>query len=204
MISKRSKMDNIEKKTSNNKNLKRIKPSDPTINYIIPEASGYKAYPSVNFDFKNPKPFLESKKGTPQCIPLFAITNTMHALESSSGSGTKHMKLKYLLQLFDLALLHEPLQLAGIYMVFSCKVFPDYANQDFGIGNSLIYQFLSQASKKSQTLLKSEMKKVGDLGTLGGKYINSDSTDEDKKFSKITFEYWLQQIKELTQVRKCF
>ena len=150
-------------------------------------------------DLTNPADLFRA--GTDQ-LPLFAITDTMSALENSSGSGVKATKTRLLRQLFDLALDVEPMELAHVFMVFSCKVFPDYANRDFGIGNSMIYQLLSKISKQSESKLKKEMKKVGDLGTLGGSFRNSNPKTKDEGFSKLTFGHWFSQIRELSGISR--
>lgn len=133
-------------------------------------------------------------------IPLFVVTDTMNYLENLSGAGVKSKKLKLIVELFNFALDHEPTSLAWVYMIFSCKVFPDYDNRDFGIGNSFLYKFISSISKKSETSLKKEMKKVGDLGSLAANYISTSTPAKNENALKVTFGYWFSKVRELTGI----
>lgn len=192
-------------KSSKKQNLKRTKTpsesSDDSVGPSLLSGAEFKLYRRDSLNLATDRlesVFLDSESDG--LVPLFAVTETMHSLENSSGAGVKNKKLKLIVQLFDFAREFEPMSLAWIYMVFSCKVFPDYDNRDFGIGNSLVYQFISALSKKSETTLKKEMKKVGDLGTLASNYVSTSSSAPSENSLKLTFGYWFSKIRELTGI----
>ena len=199
MITKRDSIDTEKPIETTSTNLKRVKKSIPTKNKST--TPKFKNYTQGSLNFKNPESiFLNSESDN--LIPFFAITDTMNQLEKSSGSGVKLKKKKLILELFNLALKYEPLSLGKLFMVFHCRVFPEYNDKDYGIGNSFLYKLISGVSGKKETTLKKEMKKVGDLGTLVSKYFPKTSSGMESTFSKMTFKFWFEQIQALSDISK--
>jgi hypothetical protein len=197
MITKRDSPDLENEDNTPKFNLKKIKTSNEKL------VSDFKQYKEDTFNFNHPEKMFVSSEANP-LIPFFALTDTMNKLENSSGSGIKNKKKKLILGLFNLILNYEPESLGKFLMVLHCRVFPEYKDKDYGIGNSFIYQLISTVSKKKVATLKKEMKKVGDLGTLVAKYFPKQGPTMSSSFSKMTFKYWFEQMQALSEISNFF
>ncbi|KAF9478532.1 ATP-dependent DNA ligase [Pholiota conissans] len=123
-------------------------------------------------------------------VPYAALTKTFSLIEATTKRLEKTAILtSFLLLVIQRSAKNDPKSLLqSIYLCIN-RLSPDYVGVELGIGESLLIKAIGESTGRSLSLIKSDLKKEGDLGLVAMNSKNSQKTLFKPKHLTVPFVF---------------
>lgn len=125
-------------------------------------------------------------------VPYMACAMTLKAIEEESS---RLRMIEILSNFLSSVMLLSPQETTASIYLFSNKVAPDYEGIELGVGDTVIFKALAEATGRKSAQIKADMEKMGDIGLVAESSRSKQPTVREPP--KLTLKCVYQKLKEI-------